>query len=200
MSKRNNTFVSRANSIKYTKDKEDRCTICQELYTETENKVFVIVKPCLHVFHKSCLDGYINVENQKNFPEYKCPICRKEITSIDKIDIYKKPLNLTILSGLDPKSLKQKKRERLMKELAKLEEKIQLKKQQLANEEKEANEYKRWESGFTNITGESVNGNSKNNSKNPISKRRRMTLKLANNKKGSKMTLQLANKNRYKPY
>ena len=194
MSKSNNTFVSRANSIKYTKDKEDRCTICQELYTETENKVFVIVKPCLHVFHKSCLDGYINVENQKNFPEYKCPNCKSKfnIKDIKHINIYIKPLKLKILSGLDPESLKQKKRERLMQELAKLEEKIRLKKQQLANEEKEANEYKRWESSFTNITGESVNGNSKNNSKNPISKK--------NNKRESKMTLKLANKTRYKPY
>ena len=63
--------IKRLNTIKYVKSNNDEknCTICLE-DLEVGDEVFLL--PCLHKFHKDCLNPWM--KNSKD-----CPICRQSI-------------------------------------------------------------------------------------------------------------------------
>ena len=66
-------------------EKYDVCTIC---LNSILNKQLIIITPCQHIFHSSCLSNMIQ-EFRGNY-WYKCPNCRTSIfQSIMKLPQYK---------------------------------------------------------------------------------------------------------------
>ena len=59
--------------IKY-KYLDDKCIICQYIFKELES---IVVLPCKHCFHFSCLKPWIS-------KEHHCPLCKKNIREEEK--------------------------------------------------------------------------------------------------------------------
>lgn len=60
------------NNIIYYKSNIDVCSIC--LHTYVENDIICQIK-CSHIYHKSCMDSWINISRKLS-----CPICREELS------------------------------------------------------------------------------------------------------------------------
>ena len=70
------------NTYNYSKinDIEEQiCSICLENF-EMSDKIYVLT--CNHVFHRQCIEGWINYKNQ----DAECPLCKREINTIYKLD------------------------------------------------------------------------------------------------------------------
>ena len=52
------------------------CSICTELILPIE---LFYLTPCFHIFHKSCIDEWIEISIAKESNTYLCPLCRYEI-------------------------------------------------------------------------------------------------------------------------
>ena len=67
-------------NISKLEESNKKCSICLERFN---SKVKVIILPCIHIFHKSCINNWM--EKQKN-----CPICKFELTkeNIDQKNAY----------------------------------------------------------------------------------------------------------------
>ena len=67
-------------NISKLEESNKKCAICLEKFN---SKVKVIILPCIHIFHRSCINNWI--EKQKN-----CPICKFELTkeNIDQKNAY----------------------------------------------------------------------------------------------------------------
>ena len=57
-------------NISKLEESNKKCAICLEKFN---SKVKVIILPCIHIFHRSCINDWM--EKQKN-----CPICKFELT------------------------------------------------------------------------------------------------------------------------
>lgn len=66
--------------------KEQICSICLDNF-EISDKIYCLV--CNHVFHKQCIEGWINYKKQNIL----CPLCKKEITTIYKLNSIKLFMN-----------------------------------------------------------------------------------------------------------
>ena len=58
-----------------------RCTICLELVKKTGNGNYKTRLKCKHIFHKDCLDQWIDSSKQPYYAVYNfmCPNCRQVI-------------------------------------------------------------------------------------------------------------------------
>ena len=67
-------------NISKLEESNKKCAICLEKFN---SKVKVIILPCIHIFHTSCITNWM--KRQKN-----CPICKFELTkeNIDKKNTY----------------------------------------------------------------------------------------------------------------
>jgi len=70
----------RIKNVSKLEESNKKCAICLERFKSKEK---VIILPCIHIFHKSCINNWM--ENQKN-----CPICKFELTkeNIDQKNAY----------------------------------------------------------------------------------------------------------------
>jgi hypothetical protein len=48
----------------------------EKIKKRQENKGDYMVTPCHHIFHKKCLEHWLNVKNQ-------CPYCRQQIPPLE---------------------------------------------------------------------------------------------------------------------
>ena len=67
-------------NISKLEDSNKNCAICLERF---KSKVKIIILPCIHIFHRSCINDWM--KKQKN-----CPICKFELTkeNIDQKNAY----------------------------------------------------------------------------------------------------------------
>jgi hypothetical protein len=56
---------------------DDCCSICMDEFSEEARGIRI--RPCGHIFHPSCLQGFII---RIHDPEIKCPMCRGEVNDI----------------------------------------------------------------------------------------------------------------------
>lgn len=62
-----------------------QCSICLDDVLENENSTRT---SCGHVFHKNCLESWINQSRAQNSDIYSCPLCRSNITENHPIFYY----------------------------------------------------------------------------------------------------------------
>ncbi|OCF43124.1 hypothetical protein I317_03093 [Kwoniella heveanensis CBS 569] len=55
-------------------DRDEYCSVCHDEY---EEEVKIAVTPCKHMYHKDCLDTWLNTPNHSS-----CPMCRRDLAAL----------------------------------------------------------------------------------------------------------------------
>ncbi|XP_076956030.1 E3 ubiquitin-protein ligase RHA2B-like [Bidens hawaiensis] len=80
-------ILNRIPSYKYSSDPADSDSDCIVCLNRFNNGEHVRKLPCRHVFHKECVDGWIDHRN------FNCPLCRSPVVVDDeRVDVNRRRL------------------------------------------------------------------------------------------------------------